>query len=66
MPIPDRYDTGRSKKMVSGIIFLVEYLILVMRILSQNNYEWEPYLPRVISRIFSIGKEKKMFNLKSL
>ena len=27
MAIPDRYDNGESQKMVSGVIFGVEYLI---------------------------------------
>ena len=31
MPIPDRYEIGCSQKMVSGVIFGVEHLILVMK-----------------------------------
>ena len=30
MPILDRYEKGCSKKMVSGVILAVEYLILAM------------------------------------
>ena len=31
MPIPDRFEIGGSKEMVSGVIFGVECLILAMK-----------------------------------
>ena len=31
MPIPDRFEIGWSKEMVSGVIFGVEYLILATK-----------------------------------
>ena len=31
MPIPDRFEIGLSKEMVSGVIFWLEYLILAMK-----------------------------------
>ena len=31
MPIPDRFEIGYCKQMVSGVILAVEYLILAMK-----------------------------------
>ena len=31
MPFPDRYEIGRSNRMVRGVIFGVEYLILATK-----------------------------------